>query len=47
MAEGSIFSEVIGLTIGALFPIMNPFSTAGSKEMPGRTNAVFGAASGY
>ena len=28
MAEGSIFSEAVALTIGALLPIMNPFSTA-------------------
>jgi multiple antibiotic resistance protein len=28
MTEGSIFREAIALTIGALFPIMNPFSTA-------------------
>jgi len=28
VAEGSIISEAIALTIGALFPIMNPFSTA-------------------
>ncbi len=28
MTDGSIFREAIALTIGALFPIMNPFSTA-------------------
>lgn len=28
MSEGSIFSEAVALTIAALFPIMNPFSTA-------------------
>jgi len=28
MPEGSIFREAIALTVGALFPIMNPFSTA-------------------
>ena len=28
MTEGSIFREAIALTVGALFPIMNPFSTA-------------------
>jgi multiple antibiotic resistance protein len=28
MAQASIFSEAIALTVGALFPIMNPFSTA-------------------
>ena len=28
MAQESIFSEAIPLTIGALFPITNPFSTA-------------------
>lgn len=27
MAEGSIFSQAVALTIGALLPIMNPFST--------------------
>jgi len=28
MVEGSIFNQAVALTIGALFPIMNPFSTA-------------------
>jgi len=28
MAQASIFTEAIALTVGALFPIMNPFSTA-------------------
>jgi multiple antibiotic resistance protein len=28
MAAGSIFSEAIALTVGALLPIMNPFATA-------------------
>ncbi len=28
VAEGSIISEAIALTVGALLPIMNPFSTA-------------------
>src|SRR3954452_16365555 len=28
MVEGSIFGDAVALTIGALLPIMNPFSTA-------------------